>query len=203
MLRTRNLLARIDLTLCVSVAVDTRGIVEEHSVTSRANKRPGIFISCGRRQQGPRRAPQRLATCSARRSTRVCSWTSRRSQPGAEFANALDEAVTQCRVFYTLIGPMWVDIRYDDGDRRLLDPKDYVRREIAMALRAPDEVRVVPVLVVASCRTRTNFPKTCRRSSGDKGSPCTTAAGGRTSTTSSRRRSVLDPGCNDRSQSER
>ena len=57
-------------------------------------------------------------------------------EPGAEFAHTLDEAVTQCRVFYALIGPAWVDIRYENGDRRLLDPKDYVRREIAMALFA-------------------------------------------------------------------
>src|SRR4051794_7127624 len=66
---------------------------------------------------------------------------------GVDFVNALEEAVTQCRAFYALIGPAWVDIRDENGNRRLLDPNDFVRREIAMALSRSDDVRVVPVLV--------------------------------------------------------
>jgi hypothetical protein len=116
-------------------------------VTSRANKRPGIFISYrtdDSRGHAGRLSDSLRAVLGDRARVFMDVET---IQPGAEFANALDEAVTQCRVFYALIGPTWVDIRYDNGNRRLLDPKDYVRREIAMALSRSDEVRVVPVLV--------------------------------------------------------
>jgi hypothetical protein len=45
-----------------------------------------------------------------------------------------------------VIGPQWADIRDASGKRRLEDPKDFVRREVAAGLQRKD-VRVIPVLV--------------------------------------------------------
>ena len=50
-----------------------------------------------------------------------------------------------CDVLLALIGPQWV-ARDVSGRRRLHDPNDYVRREIAAALQR-DDVRVIPLLV--------------------------------------------------------
>ncbi len=64
---------------------------------------------------------------------------------GADFVEALDRAVSACAIFIPVIGKRWTTIADDEG-RRLDDPQDFVRVEIASALRRPD-VRVVPVLV--------------------------------------------------------
>jgi hypothetical protein len=44
-----------------------------------------------------------------------------------------------------VMGPHWIDVRRDDGVRRLDDPADYVRREIELALES--DALLVPVLV--------------------------------------------------------
>ena len=54
------------------------------------------------------------------------------------------EAVSECRIMLVLIGPRWVSIAGDDGQRRLDDPKDILRLEIETAF---DEGKtVIPVL---------------------------------------------------------
>jgi hypothetical protein len=65
---------------------------------------------------------------------------------GVDFRTHLDSKVAQCEVLLALIGPRWLDARSDDGGtRRLDDPNDFVRIEIASALRRG--VPVVPVLL--------------------------------------------------------
>lgn len=64
---------------------------------------------------------------------------------GSEFPTALRQALDECRVVLVLIGPTWLDARDALGRRRLEDPSDWVRVEIATALRAGK--KVVPVLV--------------------------------------------------------
>src|ERR1700756_2317669 len=54
---------------------------------------------------------------------------------GANFAKALREEVAQCGVLLAIIGRDWVDARDDDGTRRLDNPTDFVRIEIAAALQ--------------------------------------------------------------------
>src|SRR3979409_2082920 len=49
--------------------------------------------------------------------------------PGADFTKAIDEAVTNCDVFISLIGPHFLDAPGATG-LRLEDPQDYVRLEI-------------------------------------------------------------------------
>jgi hypothetical protein len=64
--------------------------------------------------------------------------------PGVEFDTYITEAVGSCDVLLALIGPRWLEAS-DSGRRRLDDPHDFTRMEIATALRR--DVMVIPVLV--------------------------------------------------------
>ena len=64
---------------------------------------------------------------------------------GVNFVDVLHEAVGQCEVFLALIGPNWLDARDDVGNRRLEDPNDFVRIEIAAALNRT--IPVIPILL--------------------------------------------------------
>ena len=64
---------------------------------------------------------------------------------GTDFVNILDEKVAKCDVLLAVIGRDWLDARDEAGDRRLDDPNDYVRLEIATALQR--QIPVIPILV--------------------------------------------------------
>jgi hypothetical protein len=64
---------------------------------------------------------------------------------GADFIEAIDEAIRHCQVLLILIGNTWLDEQDGEGRRRLGDPHDFVRLEIATALRRG--IKVLPVLV--------------------------------------------------------
>src|SRR5262245_11257575 len=66
-------------------------------------------------------------------------------RPGDDFAQAIDGAVGSCATLLALIGGRWLEARDAAGRRRLDDPHDFVRLEIAAALRR--EIRVIPVLL--------------------------------------------------------
>jgi TIR domain len=66
--------------------------------------------------------------------------------PGVDFEEKITHTLARCQVTFVLIGPGWAASRLPDGGRRLDEERDYVRREIAMALNR-DDVTVVPVLV--------------------------------------------------------
>ena len=66
-------------------------------------------------------------------------------RPGADFVQALEGAVTQCEVMIAVIGPSWISITDENGQRRLDQWNDFVRIEIAAALK--QEKTVIPVLV--------------------------------------------------------
>jgi hypothetical protein len=65
--------------------------------------------------------------------------------PGIDFRKAIDDNVAGCGVLLAMIGPTWATISNSAGTRRLEDPNDFVRLEIASALSR--EVAVIPVLV--------------------------------------------------------
>jgi TIR domain len=65
--------------------------------------------------------------------------------PGVEFDTYIAGAVGSCDALIALIGPSWLSVTDQNGRRRLDDPKDFIRLEIAAALRR--NVRVIPVLV--------------------------------------------------------
>jgi TIR domain len=66
-------------------------------------------------------------------------------EPGVDFAQRIEESVGSVDVLVAVIGRGWVTAVDRDGNRRLDDPDDWVRLEIAEALRR--NIRVIPVLV--------------------------------------------------------
>jgi hypothetical protein len=66
-------------------------------------------------------------------------------QPGRDFRKAIHENVGGCSVLLAMIGPDWLETRDADGARRLDNENDYVRLEIAAALKR--DIPVVPVIV--------------------------------------------------------
>ncbi len=67
-------------------------------------------------------------------------------EPGDDFRKVIANAVQTCDVVLVMIGRQWLTIPGPDGQRRLDDPGDWVRVEVATALANPN-VRVIPVLV--------------------------------------------------------
>lgn len=66
-------------------------------------------------------------------------------EPGVDFVEVIENAVGDCEVLLALIGREWSDIADEKGSRRLDDPHDFVRLEVATALSR--NVIVVPVLL--------------------------------------------------------
>jgi uncharacterized protein YecT (DUF1311 family) len=66
-------------------------------------------------------------------------------RPGLDFAKQLDEQVASCGIVLALIGPSWLNSCDEGGQRRLDNPHDWVRLELASALRR--DIPVVPVLL--------------------------------------------------------
>jgi hypothetical protein len=66
-------------------------------------------------------------------------------EPGRDFRKAIDQSVAACSVLLAVIGREWLEAKDAAGDRRLEDPNDFVRIELASALRR--DIPVVPVLV--------------------------------------------------------
>ena len=64
---------------------------------------------------------------------------------GVDFVRVLEEAVQSCDVLVALIGRSWLNIKDEQGGRRLDNPADFVRVELAAALSR--DIRVIPVLV--------------------------------------------------------
>ncbi|MES2564063.1 MAG: toll/interleukin-1 receptor domain-containing protein [Pseudomonadota bacterium] len=65
--------------------------------------------------------------------------------PGTNFEEAINAAVARCEALIVLIGDTWSTERATDGSLRLDDPHDFVRLEVASALRAAKPI--LPVLV--------------------------------------------------------
>jgi formylglycine-generating enzyme required for sulfatase activity len=66
-------------------------------------------------------------------------------EPGLDFVEVIEKAVGSCGVLIALIGRQWLTITDATGHRRLDNPEDFVRLEIATALDR--NIRVIPVLV--------------------------------------------------------
>jgi ElaB/YqjD/DUF883 family membrane-anchored ribosome-binding protein len=62
---------------------------------------------------------------------------------GSDFVEAINNALNDAEIMLVMIGPKWLET---EGRRRLSEPDDFVRIEIAAGLQRPD-VRVIPVLV--------------------------------------------------------
>ena len=83
-------------------------------------------------------------------------------RPGQDFVQAIESRLNDCRVMLAVIGREWVGARDMTGSRRLDEPYDFVRLEIAAALARPN-VLVVPVLVEgASMPVSAELPENIR-----------------------------------------
>ena len=67
--------------------------------------------------------------------------------PGERFHRIVDRELSSCDALLALIGPTWLAVEDGLGQRRLDDPDDLVRLEIATVLARGDDVLVIPVLV--------------------------------------------------------
>jgi dipeptidyl aminopeptidase/acylaminoacyl peptidase len=72
--------------------------------------------------------------------------------PGADFTQRIEGAVGTSDVLIALIGREWRTVSDETGKRRLEDPQDFVRQEVAVALNRG--VPVVPVLVQGATMPR-------------------------------------------------
>src|SRR5262245_33190491 len=64
---------------------------------------------------------------------------------GRDFRQVLQQRLDSCDVMLVLIGPGWLEAKDGSGTRRLESPTDFVRQEIAAALKR--NIPVIPVLV--------------------------------------------------------
>src|SRR4051794_38020063 len=65
--------------------------------------------------------------------------------PGEDFPTRIEQTIGASDVALIVIGSRWLTSMNDQGQRRLDDPADWVRRETDAALHS--RARVVPVLV--------------------------------------------------------
>jgi formylglycine-generating enzyme required for sulfatase activity len=104
-----------------------------------------IFISY-RREDSQHQADRLHAALSKRIPKRNIFIDVDNIPVGVDFVQHLDQQVGQCDVLLALIGPDWLEAKNPQtGKRRLDDPKDFVRIEIAAALKRG--IPVAPVLL--------------------------------------------------------
>jgi len=83
-------------------------------------------------------------------------------EPGLDFVEVIEKAVGSCGVLIALIGRQWLTITDATGHRRLDNPEDFVRLEIATALDR--NIRVIPVLVRGATMPRsTDLPDALKK----------------------------------------
>jgi hypothetical protein len=75
-------------------------------------------------------------------------------KPGADFVEAIETSVGSCDVLIAVIGRSWLTSSDEEGSRRLDNPDDLVRLEIATALKRG--IRVIPVLVEGAFMPRSD-----------------------------------------------
>jgi len=105
---------------------------------------PGIFISY-RREDASGHAGRLYDRLSARFGAERVFIDVDALEPGGDFVEGIEEAVGSAGVMLAVIGLSWTRVKDKSGRRRLDDPNDFVRREVAGALES--KVRVIPVLV--------------------------------------------------------
>jgi hypothetical protein len=80
---------------------------------------------------------------------------------GAKFPVVLEQRLAECKVLLALIGPEWLNSRSEDGQRRIDLPDDWVRLEIAQALKR--DITVIPVRVSGTpLPSKGNLPEDIR-----------------------------------------
>lgn len=110
----------------------------------RWDRTPGIFISY-RREDAPAYAGRLYDQLAERFGDENVFMDVDTIEPGADFVARIEDAVGSAAALLVVMGRGWVDAKDELGRRRLDDPEDFVRLEVASALQR--NVRVIPVLV--------------------------------------------------------
>lgn len=77
---------------------------------------------------------------------------------GVDFRRHLQQMVSTCDVVLVVMGNNWLSATTSDGNRRIDNPKDFVRIEVETALQR--DIPVIPVLVRgAAIPTETELPQ--------------------------------------------
>ncbi len=105
---------------------------------------PGIFINYRREDSGGY-APQIYRALRAHFGKQLVFMDIDTIRAGEDYRQAIRQAIAQSDVFLAVIGRSWLRSTDDQGNRRLEQPRDLVRAEIAQALQA--NIHIVPVLV--------------------------------------------------------
>lgn len=66
-------------------------------------------------------------------------------EAGLDFVQAIEKALSSCKVLIAMIGPHWATMKDSKGNLRLFNEDDFIRIEISAALKR--DIRVIPVLV--------------------------------------------------------
>jgi hypothetical protein len=74
-------------------------------------------------------------------------------EDGADFGNVIEESLQTADAVIVLIGPDWLTLQDDNGQRRIDDPEDWGAQEIAVAMQLKKPV--FPVLVENASMPRT------------------------------------------------
>ena len=115
-------------------------------IRSWATRRhPTIFISYRRRGEGAGYGGRIADKLVEHFGKEQCFRDVDDIESGIDFVTTIREAVGTCEVLVAVIGPDWLTQSNDKGTRRLDDPRDFVRLEVAAALER--NIRVIPVLV--------------------------------------------------------
>src|SRR5258708_22850703 len=105
---------------------------------------PGVVI-CYRREDASPYAGRLYDHVSARFGTERVFMDIDTIRRGDDFVQVISDRVAACDALIAVIGKNWLSCRDSRGQRRLDNPQDYVRIEIASALQR--NVRVIPALV--------------------------------------------------------
>lgn len=80
---------------------------------------------------------------------------------GENFVKVIEKGVRECEVFIAVIGTEWLDIKDENGKRRLTQAGDHVRLEIVTALA--ENKKIIPILLQgAKMPTKAQLPKALR-----------------------------------------
>src|SRR5260370_26838553 len=104
---------------------------------------PGVFI-CSRREDASLHAGRLYDHVSARFGAERVFMDIDTIRPGDDFVQVISDRIAGCDALIAVIGKNWLSCRDSRGQRRLDNPHDYVRIEIASALQR--NVRVIPAL---------------------------------------------------------
>lgn len=104
-----------------------------------------IFISYRRRGEGAGYAGRLADRLIREFGDEQCFRDVDDIESGTDFVEAISNAVGACQVLVVVVAPDWLNATDANGRRRLDNPQDFVRIEIAAALDR--NTRVVPVLV--------------------------------------------------------